>query len=149
MSKIRLEVEPKFFEQSESQATGIIFFDFGKYQFPEVGWNDFVLVILNWWLIALQNIVSGKSDKEEFRFMEGPLYLVLNKIDRDRIVIECFDEASGENAEYSEEYHISDIIEAVISSAKKIEKFALKQGYENNDLREIRESLADLEALVS
>lgn len=52
-------------EESGSKITGIIFLQLGERAFPEERWNDFVAVILSWWLAAIKN------HKNEFFFMDG------------------------------------------------------------------------------
>jgi len=46
---ISVKTDPVSIDFSNSQAvTGVVFFDFGSFQFPEKGWNDFIVVVLSW-----------------------------------------------------------------------------------------------------
>jgi len=57
LGQISFKTDPVSIDFSKSQAvTGVVFFDFGSFQFPEKGWNDFIVVVLSWWLIALKRI---------------------------------------------------------------------------------------------
>ena len=60
--------------------TGTIYLQIDNIQFPAYKWNDFVVVLLNWWIEALQS-VEYKSEKNKslpFRFMDGPYSFVLH-----------------------------------------------------------------------
>jgi hypothetical protein len=43
--------------------TGVIFFDFDGYQFPEANWNDSVIVVLTWWLSDLISLLKGEKSE--------------------------------------------------------------------------------------
>ena len=57
---------------SSGLITGPIYFILDGHSFPEVGWDDFVVTILGWWLDAITRIVRGLSKRERLRFMDGP-----------------------------------------------------------------------------
>jgi hypothetical protein len=53
--------------------TGVIFLDLQNGPFPEAGWSDFPVIILNWWIEAwLQFEASAKRREVQWRFMDGP-----------------------------------------------------------------------------
>lgn len=54
---------------------GKIYLDVHEAFFPERGWFDFPVVILQWWLEALARLSSGASRREELRFMDGPFWV--------------------------------------------------------------------------
>src|SRR5690606_21761028 len=57
--------------------TGEIFFSFGDDFFPEKNWNDFLNVILNWWLVELIGLLEKKSISAELNFMDGPFKIMI------------------------------------------------------------------------
>ena len=54
--------------------TGRIAFRFGELWFPEADWSDFPVVVLEWWLSALDG--TG----EVLRFMDGPFSVVVDRV---------------------------------------------------------------------
>lgn len=56
-----------------------IYFKINEFFYPEEGWNDFVIVILNWWLYAFKNFQSLNNDSFEMLFMDGPLKVKAKK----------------------------------------------------------------------
>lgn len=53
-------------------ATGNLCFLVDGYEFPEHGWNDFVVVVLSWLAAALVLLFRGASTRESVNFMDGP-----------------------------------------------------------------------------
>lgn len=58
-----------------SNVTGTVFFEFGAFQFPGRNWNDFVVVILGWWLDATTKLMAAGEGETELYFMDGPYSL--------------------------------------------------------------------------
>jgi hypothetical protein len=53
-------------------ATAGIWLAVGERVFPEAGWNDFVVVILERWGHATTRLLTGASNRETIHFMDGP-----------------------------------------------------------------------------
>jgi hypothetical protein len=57
---------------SSGPSTGEIWIVLDGGAFPALGWNDFIVVILEAWLGALLRLLRGASQLERVHFMEGP-----------------------------------------------------------------------------
>lgn len=59
---------------SNSQTvTGEISFLIDETYFPHRNWNDFIVIISNWWLEQLHDLIQSKSSgKVDLLFMDGP-----------------------------------------------------------------------------
>jgi len=148
MESIALITNTESIKMSEVQTiTGIIFYDFGSYKFPEKDWNDLIVIVLSWWLAALKNIVIDRSLIEELRFMEGPLYIKAINLGNDRCKIECVDERSGGNTVFSEVYSITKVISTILGVAKSIESVCSENGWDNDDIRELKAGIKDINEL--
>lgn len=80
---IKVDVEKLLQSQGKSQTvTGEIFCVAGGVSFPEAGWNDFVIIILTWWLEASTRLGRGHS-QEVWRFMDGPWQVDLQRLGED------------------------------------------------------------------
>lgn len=64
----KVKIGKRFF-LSKSSLFGDIYFEFQGTSFPEKNWNDFILIILHWWLEALKKL--PKDAETEFHFMDG------------------------------------------------------------------------------
>jgi hypothetical protein len=70
---VEIIVNPDSFNKGRSNFTGEIYFKVDDFFFPEEGWNDFIIIILNWWLCAFKNFDDFNADSFEMLFMDGPL----------------------------------------------------------------------------
>ncbi|MCG8419070.1 MAG: hypothetical protein MJE77_14135, partial [Proteobacteria bacterium] len=60
-------------EQSDNASrsiTGDLYFDFDGFPFPAERWNDFVVVIIAWWLAALA--AFGKNPERRYHYWAKP-----------------------------------------------------------------------------
>lgn len=147
MDKVVLHIEPESFQKLESQSIiGIIYFDFGRYQFPEEKWNDFIVVILSWWLSALREIVFGNGKQQELRFMDGPFYLSINRVDKFFCRIECLGQEIEENAEFSGEYMLAEVVDTVLNAARLVANTCSKKGWTTSDVYDLKATIKELEA---
>jgi hypothetical protein len=81
--------------------TGVIYFQFGEKTFPEPDWNDFVIVVLCWWLEAVIQMVDGVKENAELWFMDGPFYVRIFTKGKERWYLECIHRRKNERVEYS------------------------------------------------
>lgn len=59
-------------------STGIIYFEYSTEYFPRKDWNDFLDVILNWWMEELVLNLKLKKNKFDFQFMDGSYKLEMD-----------------------------------------------------------------------
>lgn len=76
--------------------TGEIFFTVKDeiFHFPEKNWNDFVVILLEWWLDALIKLKSNYSSVT-LNFMDGPFFVTVAKDKDDILTLEFVHD--GEN----------------------------------------------------
>ena len=67
-----VEVRLDSLVQSQGGAiTGRISVRHGSLRFPEAEWNDFVVIVLDWWCESCSALLRG-AEQREFWFMDGP-----------------------------------------------------------------------------
>jgi hypothetical protein len=52
--------------------TGAIWLKIGEQAFPDEGWTDFVVTLLEWWTNGLLRLASNSRATEKVPFMDGP-----------------------------------------------------------------------------
>lgn len=145
MSAIRLVTAPESYAQSKSgSVTGIIFFDFDDFKFPEDGWNDFVLVVLTWWLNAIDNLMFSGVIAEELRFMDGPFFLRVERTSGAFCDVGCYDERSKEPVQLSRGHTLSRIADIVIDAAKKVVSECSDRKWKTKDVLELKLRMDEL-----
>ena len=103
---MKVTVEIESLKKDGDKIFGNIYFEEGEFLFPERGWTDFVIIILNWWTESILKLLKNISIEEELDFMDGPamvkiqylkndffnLYFILNKevVTSSKVDIELF-----------------------------------------------------------
>jgi len=60
-------------------STGEIYFQFEEFSFPERQWNDFIDVILNWWIIEIIDFIQNHKTNCSLMFMDGPFHIEITR----------------------------------------------------------------------
>lgn len=96
---MQLVFDPSTLRQSrKGSVTGVVYFDFGEeYQFPAGGWNDFVVVLANWWLAALDEIARTRT-QTVLRFMDGPYWIKVVAQEGSKLLFRCTEDRRGSGA---------------------------------------------------
>ena len=76
----------------DNRIFGIINFKTTESYFPSEDWNDFIIIIMNWWTDAMINIMSNETDEVEFSFMDGPYSLKLHRNGLENLSITFFEQ---------------------------------------------------------
>jgi hypothetical protein len=81
MNKLKLFIKPESISVLPSgKLTGIFHFIFQRDYFPEENWNDFPVIFVSW-INSLKKLESKKSREENLRFLDGPFYLNITRVD--------------------------------------------------------------------
>ena len=64
---------------THGQIAGIVYAMVDGIPFPERGWSDSVVVVLSFWLEALNSLVTGVSDSASLRFLDGPFRIDMKR----------------------------------------------------------------------
>jgi len=100
-------------------------------RFPATDWNDFVVVVLGWWIAQVLPLRCGFEGEAELRFMDGPF--------RIRIVnhgyeagIECF---SGRCSVFLDRCDIGGFYQSLMDAALRTAAFCRRNGLVTADLK--------------
>jgi hypothetical protein len=62
---ISIEICPDSLAQSKrGTVTGGIYWKIGDHCFPEFGWNDFALILINAWMESVMRLINKESTSE-------------------------------------------------------------------------------------
>lgn len=112
--------------------TGHVYFAFNGFSFPSSDWNDFVVVIVSWWLDALQTI--RENQEATLRFMDGPYSLVLSVEKSDTALARCIEERDELVTIHQEFVELSDLCSEIHSLAQLIVFHCRENGMESSDV---------------
>jgi len=139
MNVVKLYIEQNTFKKNNSNnITGIIYFGINDYFFPEKGWYDFPIIVLNWWLEGLKEIKYNRTKRIELNFMDGPASIIVKSIDNSICSFECiWDNAVEFIAELDKEI----IYNEVIRSARSIENICRSNTWNDDEVVKMRKLL--------
>ena len=117
--------------------TGEIYFKINDYFFPEKRWDDFVVVILGWWLRALRS----NSDMFELLFMDGPLEVRAKKVKQNEFELSFIHRGDCVLVANCSENELKN---QVAKAARKILRKVTHEKWESPDIKELRNGLRSL-----
>ena len=92
-SVVEVLVQPSSLNRSRlGGITGVVFLRNASWSFPGPEWSDSPVVILAWWLAALQELTSGAPGSVSCRFMDGPFLFRVAAFDHGQWLLQCFEE---------------------------------------------------------
>ena len=126
-------------------ATGRLFVQAGDYSFPEAEWDDFVAVVLNWW-VSNALALDGAVIEVDNRFMDGPFsYRVRREPGAENITITFVRNGQAELPAYVEIPYKS-YLRSLYEGA---EQFLDELGeLSDSDIQALRRNLVQLAKLV-
>ncbi|WP_333680490.1 hypothetical protein [Dyella sp.] len=127
--------------------TGIVFFDFGAFQFPEREWNDAVVVIVDWWLIALINLVEGRTGEVELRFMEGSFWLSVRREVGDECQIQCI-EGSRASVQFQCRTSAVKLLRSTLMIAARLQRICYDKGWRSVDVEALENHVGEARKLA-
>jgi len=74
----------------QGPATAGIWLTMNGSHFPMIGWNDFVVVVLGWWMAAIVRLLQNESVIERIDFMHGPYAVEISRMKSGRFQLRTF-----------------------------------------------------------
>lgn len=132
---------------ADGTATGVIYWDVEGAQFPEAGWNDFVVVILGWWLQDVIALLRGETKDVALDFMDGP-FSVLLRVDNEHVAVHFVDRSRERQPSSGFQLDRNEIRQMVLHAAEGIYRHLRLQGIVSDEIEGIRrlsDALAEIQ----
>lgn len=141
MTDMRVVIDDSSVEVSpKGTVTGRICFAFKAAAFPDEAWNDYILVILGWWLEALAGLCSLGTNEAEFHFMDGPFSVRLLRREKEEIVMKFV----GRRSQHGSEEMVvreSDLVRQLSEVARRVLKLCEGTPASASDVASLRAAL--------
>lgn len=137
--------EESFGKTTRGLVVGVIYFDFGQYEFPEKNWSDAVAVVLEWWISALSNFLNGSASSVELRFMEGDFRISCRRTIDGEFVLECI--GGGEKIEFG--CAPVEVLISALEAAVRVQMMCEKLGWESDDTEKLQHAIAGARFLLN
>ena len=110
---------------------GNIYFENDDVIFPEKNWNDFVVVIVNWWSESLYRLINNETVSEELEFMDGPLSIKINFFNENKF--DLFFVNNGK-VQFNTNVKMDEFVGLFIKELNSLIRFINDNNWENNDV---------------
>ena len=139
---MRIAFDPNTLHQSKmGSVTAVVYFDFGgKRQFPGARRSDFVIVVVNWWLAALDRISQGAVETK-LRFMDGPYWIVIVVQEGASLLLRCTDDRRDAEVVYEVVVAVEDLRRELTNLASEVSQACAIAGVESIELDHLRRRL--------
>ena len=146
IEQLSVNVETATLARSSSKAiTGKIFIKADSFVFPEIGWNDFVPIILSWWLNEITELCIGNAKRVSCKFMDGPFQFDIEKENSDnwriRFIVK---RANAEECLFTDLVIPELFIEGVLSAGELVVKACQEKGWASTEIKTLYEGYVKL-----
>lgn len=121
--------------------TGRICFRVDDKYFPEREWNDFVTILLLWWLEAIGPLISGTSRFADFPFMDGPFLAKARLCDGRNLQMSFIDRRKGDKVIFTAIVSIDLLESSIIEEASKVLNICDAHNWKLNEIIQLRERM--------
>jgi hypothetical protein len=128
-----VRVDRSSFERnSNGLITGVLFVELDGVAFPDARWNDFVVVVLSWWLEALAPLRGGALPRVCL-FMDGPFQFEVQPDAGDTCRVKLVDGRRTASV-VERQVPMRDIVDAVIGAARQVLDYCESSGWASPDI---------------
>lgn len=129
---------------SRGQVTGLLTVSLGTTVFPGEAWDDFVVVVLGWWVRAFCALVNRSTRTAEWLFMDGPFRIDLGELESGSVVVRLVRSGNQESIEGTEPVIVASIREQLESAGRSVLGACENRGWSSADIDELRAALSEL-----
>jgi hypothetical protein len=129
-------VERSLQQHASGSITGIIYWQAGGLSFPDDSWDDFVVVILCWWLQAIVRLAERSSSAESLFFMDGPFETKLS-LEGGLVRVTFVERRNDEQVNGSLRSTILEVCRAIDSAAASVLRACHTESFHSSEIDEL------------
>jgi hypothetical protein len=137
---VEIVTEPELLRRSGmGSITGPVFLRGPTGAFPEIGWNDFPVVILGWWIQGLTEVVAGRQQSYQGLFMDGPFGFVVRRgagaSGRNRL-------GCGGSRDVGWDRRLADLLRSAVEAGRLVAAACRARGWSSDDLDNLERAIS-------
>lgn len=118
--------------------------DYHRY-FPSEGWDDFLVIILSWWIKSIRGLdISRLGTTYKLDFMDGPPEIFVKKISEDQVEMNFRFEDNLEDS-FKGRFLFKELKDSVLSVSKKVIRELDRNQWITEDIDEFKALVLSLE----
>jgi hypothetical protein len=135
--KLQIVVMPETFQLESKHVIGVIYFALDtEYAFPDTKWDDFVVVILGWWMEAGLMLLTEQERSVTLYFMDGSFHVSLEAETKEVWKLECVERFTGRTEiQHSTTIDSNIFLREVADAAAKTVKQCRLMNWKSSDLK--------------
>ncbi|TRZ40270.1 hypothetical protein CEQ21_04860 [Niallia circulans] len=126
--------------------TGTIYFiiDYHRY-FPDEGWDDFLVIILSWWIKSIRSVdISRIGTTYKFDFMDGTPEVLVKKVSEDQVEMN-FSFEDDLNESFKGTFLYKELKDSLLSVSKQVIRELDRNQWIKEDIDEFKNLVLSLE----
>ncbi len=127
---------------------GPIWLEVDSTNFPGLGWTDFPVAILGFWLVNIQPMLLGRVESCECPFMDGPYEFRLEVISHSKWKLSMFDRSASEEDLGIRVLDSRAVLDQLITTAESLVQKCEEKNWLDRDLIALTDSLAQVKTIV-
>jgi hypothetical protein len=133
---------------ADGTATGVVYWEVLGKAFPESTWNDFVLVVVGWWLDSAIRLARGESSEEKLQFMDGPFEVAV-ELRNGMIMARCMDTRHKAACTMAASVTRDHFLNELSLAANELREYCRHLNQDCNDLNRLEASSRRLRRLLA
>lgn len=125
---------------SSEGLTWIVYWQFGNTAFPDAQWDDFVLVLANWWIDEISGLETGAS-RCCLCFMDGP-YEIKCRVDSEGVVCRAISDQKTRIVVTTWRTQVETLVQIVREYGRQVLQHCDQSGISGRDVDSLRMKLA-------
>jgi hypothetical protein len=131
LDDVVIELKASTLKSRDRSITGGIALRVADLVFPQIGWRDFPVVILSWWLESTSKLAYGRSHVCECRFMDGPFFFRLARQDENTWTLAGFE---GKCVKFTAKISRQAFLQNLLAAADKALEECKRRGWKGRDI---------------
>ncbi len=129
----------------QGPATAGIWLTLNGSHFPMIGWNDFVVVVLGWWVAAVLRLLQSDSASELVHFMDGPYAVEISRMPSGRFQLRMFAGPNGGREVAVGEAEVRQFISELSVQSRNLLDVCRLRGWWSLDAEELKSHLQNMD----
>jgi hypothetical protein len=121
-------------QSTKGSITSVVYVDFGTISFPDDRWNDFVVVVVTWWLSALEKLERGIEREVVLQFMDGPYRITLTRHGATTVLLRCIEDRLNGGGLHEEQIELPALTAQVRRVARQVASACGRNRFQSNEL---------------
>ncbi|MBL6449634.1 hypothetical protein JMN32_25205 [Fulvivirga sp. 29W222] len=129
---------------NKGKITGKISIAFNGCFFPEKDWNDFPIILLEWWSSEIKSFINGAKEAQ-FQFMDGPFKVNFVSDAVGKTTVTCYNKSSPVHQYTYDTENLKEICSAsFLEATKTVLDLCRKNGWNDDDIEKLASSIKGL-----